>query len=73
MGELGRTVMMIVICIAMFAAGAFAASGYQLASSERAAVVADNHTLREANKTLRAQCPARPRLQRGPFVRGSTA
>lgn len=40
---------------------------------DRAALAADNHTLREANKTLRAQCPARPRLQRGPFLPGSTA
>lgn len=73
MGDLGRQVIMIVVCIAMFCAGAFAASDYQLASTERAAIAADNHTLREANKTLRAQCPARPRLQRGPFEPGSTA
>lgn len=61
------------VCIGMYLAGALSVTEARLASIERAAIAADNHTLREANKVLRAQCPARPGLQRGPFVRGSTA
>lgn len=61
------------ICVGMYCAGAITMTEARLATSERAAIAADNHTLRETNKVLRAQCPARPRLQRGPFVPGGTA
>lgn len=61
------------ICVAMYAAGAWSVSEARLGATERATIAADNHTLREANKVLRAQCPALPRLQRGPFEPGSTA
>ena len=62
---------------AMFAGAAIALIAIALTLFNPASPVrvlkADNHTLREANKVLRAQCPARPRLQRGPFEPGSTA
>lgn len=58
------------ICVAMFLAGAIAGSGRP---AERAALAAHNQTLRVNNKVLRAQCPARPKLQRAPFEPGDTA
>ena len=66
MRELGLAALFVL----MFLAGVLTGFGDR---AHYSAIAADNHSLRESNKTLRAQCPARPRIQRGPFVPGSTA